>query len=71
MLSNTAARGVGSSSQYNFAPILKMSATVEFTVNPVDNQSSVLFFVTPKVFCKIVNIQWPNYPEGSIPVKFL
>jgi hypothetical protein len=29
-----------------FIPILKMSATVEFTVNPVDNQSSVLFFVS-------------------------
>jgi hypothetical protein len=25
---------------------IKMSATVEFTVNPVDNQSSVLFFVS-------------------------
>jgi hypothetical protein len=50
-----------------------MSATVEFTVNPVDNQSSVLFFVSffkkSSVKSSTDLVQWPNYPEGSIPVK--
>jgi hypothetical protein len=39
--SSNTARGVGFISVEYFIPILKMSATVEFTVNPVDNQSVV------------------------------